>query len=86
MRGDSTPSDELTCRELVEVVTEYLEGAMEPEERLRFEEHLAFCSWCVSYLEQMRETIRVAGALKEEDLAPQTRDQLLQVFRHWKSS
>jgi predicted anti-sigma-YlaC factor YlaD len=84
-RGETTPSNELTCRELVEVVTEYLEGTMEPEDRLRFEEHLAFCTWCVDYLDQVRETIRVTGALKEEHLTPKTRDDLLKVFRNWKS-
>jgi predicted anti-sigma-YlaC factor YlaD len=78
--------EELTCQELVEVVTDYLEERMPPEQRLLFEEHLAFCSWCVTYLDQMRETIRVTGALKEEDLAPETRDELLRIFRHWKQT
>jgi predicted anti-sigma-YlaC factor YlaD len=77
---------ELTCRELVEVVTDYLEDRMPAQQRLLFEEHLAFCSWCVTYLDQMRETIRVTGALKEEDLAVETRDELLRIFRDWKRS
>jgi predicted anti-sigma-YlaC factor YlaD len=75
---------ELTCQELVEVVTDYLEDRMPADQRLLFEEHLAFCSWCVTYLDQMRETIRVTGALKEDDLAPETRDELLRIFRDWK--
>jgi anti-sigma factor RsiW len=79
-------TEDLTCQELVEVVTDYLEGALPRVERLRFEEHLAYCSWCQTYLAQMRETIRVAGSLGEEDLSPQARDELLDVFRRWKES
>lgn len=75
---------ELTCKELVEVVTDYLEDRMPAQDRLLFEEHLAFCSWCVTYLEQMRETIRVSGALREDDLEPATRDALLDLFHDWK--
>lgn len=76
---------ELTCKELVEVVTDYLEGGMPPARRLLFEEHVAFCDWCQTYVEQMRETIRLTGALREEDVSPEARDMLLRVFRDWKS-
>jgi anti-sigma factor RsiW len=76
--------DELTCKELVEVVTDYLEGRLPPAERLRFEEHVAFCSWCRTYLEQMRETVRLTGALAEEDLDPEAREAFLRLFRDWK--
>jgi predicted anti-sigma-YlaC factor YlaD len=75
--------EEITCKELVEVVTDYLEGRMPAERRLLFEEHIAFCSWCQTYLDQMRETIRLTGMLTEDDLSPETRDTLLQVFRNW---
>jgi predicted anti-sigma-YlaC factor YlaD len=75
---------ELTCKELVEVVSDYLEGSMPAERRLLFEEHLAFCDWCQTYLEQMQETIRLAGTLSEDDLGPEARDALLGVFRDWK--
>ena len=78
--------DELTCKELVEVVTDYLEGRLSSAERVRFEEHLAFCSWCRTYLEQMRETVRLTGTLAEEDLSPEARDGLLRAFRDWKES
>jgi anti-sigma factor RsiW len=74
---------ELTCKELVEVITDYLEGRMPADRRLLFEEHVAFCAWCQTYLDQMRETIRVTGTLREEDLSPETREELLDVFRHW---
>jgi anti-sigma factor RsiW len=75
---------ELTCQELVEVVTDYHEGTMPAERRLLFEEHLAFCDWCQTYLEQMRATIRLTGTLEEEDLTPEAREALLDVFRDWK--
>ena len=78
--------DELTCKELVEVVTEYLEGLLPPAERVRFEEHVAFCSWCRTYLDQMRQTVRLTGTLGENDLSPEARDGLLRVFRDWKES
>jgi hypothetical protein len=74
---------ELTCKELVEVITDYLEDRLPADRRLSFEEHVAFCSWCQTYLDQMRETIRVTGTLREEDLSPRTRDTLLDVFRDW---
>jgi anti-sigma factor RsiW len=75
---------ELTCQELVEVVTDYLEGSMPAERRLLFEKHLAFCDWCQTYLEQMRATIRLTGTLEEEDLTPEARAALLDVFRDWR--
>jgi anti-sigma factor RsiW len=77
---------ELTCQELVEVVTDYLEGDLPADRRLLFEEHIAWCDWCQTYVEQMRETIRLTGALREEDIEPEARDRLLALFRNWKSS
>jgi anti-sigma factor RsiW len=72
---------ELTCKELIEVVTDYLEGSLPAERRLLFEEHLAFCQGCQTYLEQLRETIRLAGTLTEDDLGPEARAALLGVCR-----
>jgi anti-sigma factor RsiW len=77
-------TDELTCQELVEVVTDYLEGRLSSGDRLRFEEHLVLCSWCATYLDQIRETIRLTGSLREEDLSPDAQDRLLAAFRDWK--
>jgi predicted anti-sigma-YlaC factor YlaD len=74
---------EITCKELVEVVTDYLEDRMPPDRRLLFEEHVAFCSWCRTYLDQMRETIRITGTLTEDDLSPEMGDALLEAFRNW---
>jgi anti-sigma factor RsiW len=74
---------EITCQQLVELVTDYLEDRLPVEERLLFEEHLAFCTWCVTYLDQMRQTIQVAGTLREDDLDPHARDAMLKVFKEF---
>jgi anti-sigma factor RsiW len=75
---------ELTCKELVEVITDYLEGRLPPERWLLVEEHVAFCDGCQTYLEQLRATIRLTGTLGEDDLEPEARTRLLGVFRDWK--
>ena len=74
---------EITCVELVELVTAYLEDALSAEDRVRFEQHLVMCEGCTTYLEQMRETIRLAGTLREDDLDDHARDALLHAFRTW---
>jgi anti-sigma factor RsiW len=76
----------LTCQELVELVTDYLENALQAEERARFEAHIASCNGCSNYLEQLRKTIQVTGRLTEESIAPPARDELLAVFRKWKET
>ena len=75
---------ELTCAELVELVTDYLEGALPADELERFEEHLVYCSPCVTHMEQMRETIDATGRLREDDLEPALADELLAAFRGWR--
>jgi len=77
-------ASELTCKELVELVTEYLDGQLPADELERFEEHLVYCGPCVTHIEQMRETIRVAGGLREEDLDAAVADDLLAAFRGWR--
>ncbi len=76
---------ELTCKELVELVTDYFEEQLSEAERQRFEAHLARCVGCQNHLEQMRQTMRLLGKLTEESIAPDTQQELLQVFRNWKS-
>jgi anti-sigma factor RsiW len=78
-------SEDLTCQGLVELVTEYLEGSLPPEDRDRFEQHLILCEGCSLYLEQMRTTIAVTGSLTEESVTPEAREGLLRVFRDWKN-
>jgi anti-sigma factor RsiW len=73
----------IPCSEMVELVTDYLEGALSWRERRRFERHIAGCEHCRAYLEQMRETLRVLGRLDEETIAPEARDALLHAFRDW---
>jgi anti-sigma factor RsiW len=75
--------EDLSCRELVELVTDYLEGAMAPEERARFDAHLAGCPGCDRYLEQMRTTIELAAASAELERRPGVSG-LLEAFRGWK--
>jgi anti-sigma factor RsiW len=74
---------ELSCGELVELVTDYLEGRMPDAARARFEAHLDGCQGCRNYVEQIRGTVRLAGTLGEEDLNPEGRDRLLAAFRGW---
>jgi anti-sigma factor RsiW len=74
----------LSCRELVELVTAYLEGTLPAGARKRFEAHLTECDGCSTYLEQMRTTIRLSGALRVEDVSPQAERALLQAFREWR--
>lgn len=76
-------TDELTCKEVVEIVTDYLEGALSPEDRVRFDEHLATCNGCTYYVEQMRETIRLSGMLSEEQVPVAQRERLRRAFRDW---
>ena len=75
----------MTCQQVVELVTEYLEGAMPAEERRRFEAHLGGCTGCRNYLAQMRRTIDMVGALQAEDLPAEVQDELVAAFRSWKS-
>ena len=74
---------EMSCRELVELVTEYLEDRLTPVDRARFDHHLAGCDACRTYLEQFRQTIRVLGRLPEESLSDSARQVLLDAFRGW---
>jgi len=76
--------DAITCRELVELVTDHLEGALADADRRRFNEHLKGCEACRTYIEQMRLTIKAAGELSEESLDPEAREALLGAFRDWK--
>ena len=77
--------NELSCQELVELVTDFLEGALPPAEYARFEAHLTECDGCTRYLEQMRLTITAMGRLTEESIDPAACADLLQIFRAWKT-
>lgn len=76
--------DPLVCREVVELVTDYLEGALPRDERRRFEAHLAGCPHCTEYLAQMRATIRLTGRLEPDDLTDEMREDLGELYRRWR--
>ncbi len=76
--------DNLTCEELVEIVTEYLENGMTDAERSRFEEHVAVCEGCANHLDQIRVTIEVAGRVTVDDLSEGAKGELLAAFRGWR--
>ncbi|MGD0556627.1 MAG: zf-HC2 domain-containing protein [Streptosporangiaceae bacterium] len=76
---------EIVCQQAVELVTDYLEGSLSRSERRRFEKHLAGCPHCTEYLEQMRATIRLTGRVTPEDLTLQMRDDLIDLYRQWRS-
>ena len=80
-----SPPGDLACRELVELVTEYLEGGLGAEDRARFEAHIRACDHCSAYLEQMRVTLRVVGRIDPDELKPEVERELLDAFRDWKA-
>jgi anti-sigma factor RsiW len=80
----SAPVEQLSCQELVELVTNYLEGALGDEERARFDQHLSICEGCRVYLAQMETTMRLTGRLRAEDLSVEAEHTLLGAFRRWK--
>jgi predicted anti-sigma-YlaC factor YlaD len=75
---------DLTCRELVELVTEYLEDSLPTKDRLDFEHHLVWCSWCRDYLDHMQTTIELTGEADEAEPPSPLKEQLLDAFRDWK--
>jgi hypothetical protein len=75
----------ITCQEFVELTTDYLEDTLDPATRRRFEEHLALCPGCETYLGQLRETARVTGRLEEKHLSEPARTTLMNAFREWKT-
>jgi anti-sigma factor RsiW len=77
--------DGLSCRELVELVSDYLEGALPTEQHARFEAHIGGCEHCAAYLRQMRETLALLGTLPADALSREAEDALRVAFREWKA-
>jgi anti-sigma factor RsiW len=73
----------LSCQQMVELVTEYLDGVMEPRRRARFEAHLAGCDGCTNYVEQFRTTVSVVGRLEVDDVPEPVMAELISAFRSW---
>ena len=76
----------LTCVQVVELVTSYLDGGLSEADRARFDAHLSACDGCTNYLDQMRVTIAVVGRVREDDLSEEMKAGLLSAFRGWASS
>jgi predicted anti-sigma-YlaC factor YlaD len=81
----ANPND-MSCKELVELVTDYLEGALSPADRRRFQLHVGNCEGCKLYIDQIRFTIKVVGKLTEDSIDLGTKEELLAAFRDWKES
>ena len=76
--------EELSCRELVGLVTDYFEDALPPVARARFEHHLDLCEGCRNHLEHVQTTLRIVGRLRCPDLSAEAEASLLAAFRTWK--
>ena len=76
--------NELNCQEVVELVTDYLEQALLPEKQAQFEEHIEECPGCDTYLEQVQQTILMLRKLSAQQTFPETKQDLLEIFRNWK--
>jgi len=77
---------DLACRDAVALMTEYLEGTLPPRRRARLERHLAACDGCDEYLRQMRATIGLLGRVQPGDLAPETRDGLVELLLSYREA
>ena len=84
-RPAASPPGELRCRELVELVTAYLDDGLDASDRARFETHVGVCDQCGAYLEQMRVTLRVVGHIEPDAVEPEVERALLDAFREWKA-
>jgi predicted anti-sigma-YlaC factor YlaD len=76
---------QLVCQEMVELVSEYLEGSLSRSQHRRFEAHLDGCEHCTEYLQQMRTTIRLTGRLDGEDFTPAMREEFTALYRRWRA-
>jgi anti-sigma factor (TIGR02949 family) len=74
----------VTCSDVVELVTDYLEGSLSAHDAALFEQHVNFCDGCELYVDQIRQTIETVGRIEPEQVPPEMRDRLLTAFRDWK--
>jgi anti-sigma factor RsiW len=73
----------MNCRQIVELMTDYIEGALSESDRRRFESHLSGCDGCTAYLEELRTTIRLAARVADQPISPDLEAELVQAFRDW---
>jgi anti-sigma factor RsiW len=78
--------DHLSCQEVVELVTDYLDGGLPAGDTALFEHHLNFCEGCVWYVEQIKTTIETVGEVREESIPPEAKERLMGAFRDWRGS
>ncbi len=78
--------DKLTCQQVVELVTEYLEHTLLPQLQEQFEKHLVQCPGCMTYLEQVQKTTMLLRTLAQEPMFPGTKQELLELFQQWKQA
>jgi Predicted transmembrane transcriptional regulator (anti-sigma factor) len=76
---------DLVCQQIIELITEYLDGTLPRSQRRRFEAHIAGCPHCTEYIAQMRTTIRLTGRLQGENLTPEMQDDFAEIYRRWRS-
>ena len=86
MSNESTQQADLTCQQVVELVTDYLEHALLPQTQTLLETHLAGCDECTTYLDQVQKTIEMLRQLSQEQVFPGTKQQLLEIFQAWKKA
>ena len=79
-------TEDLPCRELVELVSDHLEDALPAAVRVRLEQHLRECEGCTEHVEQVRQTVALLHALPPEELSPQARQRVLEAFRAWRDT
>ena len=80
----NSDQNELNCQQVVELVTDYLEQALLPEKQAQFEQHIEKCPGCDTFLEQVQKTIMMLRKLSEQQTFPETKQDLLEIFRNWK--
>lgn len=79
-------AEHITCQEVVELVNDYLERSLPPDETTLFEQHLNFCDGCDWYVEQLKRTVETVGEIREEDVPAEAKERLLGAFRDWRRS
>jgi anti-sigma factor RsiW len=82
--AEHTSTEHVSCQQVVELVTDYLEQALPADEAALVEQHLNFCDGCVWYVDEIRSTIATVGRIDEAEVPPETREKLMTAFRDWK--
>ena len=83
-RDDKPDAHDITCRQAVALMTDYLDGVLGPDDRALIEAHLAECEGCAEHLRQIRITVAVTGRIGEDDLDPAAREDLMDLYRRWR--